>query len=240
MLLKTQFRRMRSMSIKLRWVILCECWRCLAVCLFGIASSMFDTVLMMCTACADERQGSRSTTAQLHTGVGRPQHDAVWYERHVCLWGVHSVSGDNTSLLWLDLTWHYRFGGRKSIWPVKNWLMWCRHGYLSGTKCKWFAYYSAGATATNRLASLKSSMVLPFWYWLTQEVVLEKRPLNGCSSSTSHCWFVYWWNAGKDRNSLNELRYSAVYTDLSLMTIIWAKSVLLFTNDHRLYTGWAT
>jgi len=31
------------------------------------------------------------------------------------------------------------------------------------------------------LASFKSRLVLPFWYWLTQ-VVLEKRPLNGCSS----------------------------------------------------------
>jgi len=31
------------------------------------------------------------------------------------------------------------------------------------------------------LASLKSRMVLPFWCWLTQ-VVLEIRPLNGCSS----------------------------------------------------------
>jgi len=29
------------------------------------------------------------------------------------------------------------------------------------------------------LASSKSRMVLPYWYWLTQ-VVLEKRPLNGC------------------------------------------------------------
>jgi len=28
---------------------------------------------------------------------------------------------------------------------------------------------------------LKSRLVLPFWYWLTQDV-LEKRPLNGCSS----------------------------------------------------------
>jgi len=27
-------------------------------------------------------------------------------------------------------------------------------------------------------------MVLPFWYWLTK-VVLEKRPLNGCSSGSS-------------------------------------------------------
>ena len=30
------------------------------------------------------------------------------------------------------------------------------------------------------LASFKSRLVLPFWYWLTQ-VVLKKRPLNGCS-----------------------------------------------------------
>jgi len=29
------------------------------------------------------------------------------------------------------------------------------------------------------LASFKSRLVLPFWYLLTQ-VVLEKRPLNGC------------------------------------------------------------
>jgi len=55
------------------------------------------------------------------------------------------------------------------------------HGYLSGARCKWFAYGPADATPTPlSLASLKSRMVLPFWCWLT-EVVLEKRPLNGCS-----------------------------------------------------------
>jgi len=36
------------------------------------------------------------------------------------------------------------------------------------------------------LASFKSRLVLPFWYWLTQ-VVLEKRPFNGCSISSSCC-----------------------------------------------------
>ena len=30
--------------------------------------------------------------------------------------------------------------------------------------------------------SVKSRLVLPFWYWLTR-VVLEKGPLNGCASS---------------------------------------------------------
>ena len=34
------------------------------------------------------------------------------------------------------------------------------------------------------LVSFKSRLVLPFWYGLTQ-VVLEKKPLNGCSSSSS-------------------------------------------------------
>ena len=34
------------------------------------------------------------------------------------------------------------------------------------------------------LASFKSKLVVPLWYRLTQ-VVLEKRPLNGCSSSSS-------------------------------------------------------
>ena len=34
------------------------------------------------------------------------------------------------------------------------------------------------------LTSFKSWLVLPFWYWLTQ-VVLEKWPLNWCSSSSS-------------------------------------------------------
>ena len=40
-----------------------------------------------------------------------------------------------------------------------------------------FACGPADATA-----SFKSRLVLPFWYRLTQ-VVLKKRPVNGCSSS---------------------------------------------------------
>ena len=35
---------------------------------------------------------------------------------------------------------------------------------------------------SSSLASFKFRLVLPFWYRLTQ-VVLEKTPLNGCSSS---------------------------------------------------------
>jgi len=69
-------------------------------------------------------------------------------------------------------------GGRKGIRPVKNRVVGYWHGYVSGARCR-LAYGPADATATHCLASVKSRLVLPFWYRLTQ-VVLEKRPLNGC------------------------------------------------------------
>jgi len=53
-----------------------------------------------------------------------------------------------------------------------------------------FAYGPADATAIPKLHHLlahlilNSRLVLPFWYRLTPDV-LEKRPLNGCSSSNS-------------------------------------------------------
>ena len=45
------------------------------------------------------------------------------------------------------------------------------------------AYGPADATATPSSLTPVKSNVLPFWCQLTQ-VVLEKRPLNGCSSSS--------------------------------------------------------
>jgi len=78
--------------------------------------------------------------------------------------------------------WRCWLGGRRAIRPVKNWVVGCWHGYLSGARCI-LAYGPADATAT--LASVKSRLVLPFWYRLTR-VVLEKEPLNG-----SVCACVY-------------------------------------------------
>jgi len=51
----------------------------------------------------------------------------------------------------------------------------------SGARCR-LAYGPADATASHCLllfASVKSRLVLPFWYRLTR-VVLDKGPLNGC------------------------------------------------------------
>ena len=54
----------------------------------------------------------------------------------------------------------------------------CWRGYLTGARCR-LAYGPADATAIHCLASVKSRLVLPFWYRLTR-VVSETGPLNGC------------------------------------------------------------
>ena len=71
-----------------------------------------------------------------------------------------------------------RLGIRKSIRPVKNWVMLYLHGYLYGARCRWFGYRSADATATpSSLASVKYRTVyllvvgIPRLSW-------KKRPLN--------------------------------------------------------------
>jgi len=61
-----------------------------------------------------------------------------------------------------SVLWHCWLGVRKSIRPVKNWVMRWWHGYLSKARCRWLAYGPVDATATpSSLASLKSRIVLP-------------------------------------------------------------------------------
>ena len=53
--------------------------------------------------------------------------------------------------------------------------------------CIWPSWFYCHSPS---LASVKSRLVLPFWYWLTR-VVLEKGPLNGCVCVlTVCCWVV--------------------------------------------------
>ena len=47
----------------------------------------------------------------------------------------------------LQCFWRCWLGGRKGIWPVKNWVVGCWRGYLSGAGCR-LAYGPADATAT--------------------------------------------------------------------------------------------
>ena len=69
-----------------------------------------------------------------------------------------------------SVLWRCWLGSRKGTRPVENWVVRCWRGYLSGTGCHCHSL---------SLASVKSRLVLPFWYWLTW-LVPEKGPLNGC------------------------------------------------------------
>ena len=81
---------------------------------------------------------------------------------------------------WLpSVLWHCWFGGRKGIRPAKN---------LSSEVLVWLSVSSEVQTCLSpswchchslSLASVKSRLVLPFWYRLTR-VVPEKGPLNVC------------------------------------------------------------
>jgi len=50
-------------------------------------------------------------------------------------------------LLVPSVLWHCWLGGRKGIWPVKNWVVGCWRGHLSGAMCR-LAYGPVDATAS--------------------------------------------------------------------------------------------
>jgi len=70
--------------------------------------------------------------------------------------------------------WHCWLGGRKGIRPVKNWA-----GAGVVICLERGADLHMAQLMPLSLASVKSRLVLPFWYRLTW-VVLDKGPLNGC------------------------------------------------------------
>ena len=121
-------------------------------------------------------------------------HSALWRRfglRHrvsttrVCCWTALRQTDDmkwpNGFLFTFYLPsvlWHCWLGGRKGVRPAKN----------SGGVLVWLSVWSEVQTCiwpswclchSLSLASVKSRLVLPFWYRLTW-VVPEKGPLNGC------------------------------------------------------------
>ena len=95
--------------------------------------------------------------------------ECAWVELFPCHWVSLSCLQCFDAVGWA--------AGRASG-HVKNWMVGCWHGCLSGARCR-LAYGPADASATLSLAPVKSRLVSPFWYRLTR-VVLDRRPLNGC------------------------------------------------------------
>ena len=72
----------------------------------------------------------------------------------------------------LHMLWRCWLGGRKGIRPVKNWAVGCWRGYLSGVRCRLCICPSWCHCHSLSLASVKSRLVLSFWYrptWVVPE-----------------------------------------------------------------------
>jgi len=80
-----------------------------------------------------------------------------------------SVNAQFMNCVLPSVLWHCWLCIRKSIQPLKNWVLRYWHGYLSGARCKWSTYGPADAVAT--LSSLNpelfnlSSASLPRLSW---------------------------------------------------------------------------
>jgi len=64
-----------------------------------------------------------------------------------CSCSSSSISYIQCRCVWISVLWRCWLGSRKGIRPVKNWVVGCWHGYLSGASCR-LAYGPADTTAT--------------------------------------------------------------------------------------------
>ena len=80
-----------------------------------------------------------------------------------------------------SVLWRCWLSSRKGIRPVKNWVVGCWQGYLSGAGADLHMAQLMPLPLTVSCFSKIQIMVLFFWYRLTR-VVPDKGPLNGCVS----------------------------------------------------------
>ena len=126
------------------------------------------------------------------------------------------------SVLLPSVLWCCWLGGRKGIRPVKK---------LSSGVLAWLSVWSEVQTQTCiwpswchchslSLASVKSRLVLPFWYRLTR-VFPDKGPLNGCVCVCDSISVI--------KSSLNNLSHLIFW--LYYLTTYWSKKIIDFLKQ---------
>ena len=140
-----------------------------------------DALSVCLSVCLSRRkQLQRRAAGLLQLGRGRQ----ILIDSHCA---AYRISIDICSRRVPSVLWHCWLDVRKSIQPVKiEWWGVDVVIYLEqGADCLHMVQLMPLHPRTpSSLTSFKSRLFLPFWYRLTH-VVLEKRPLNGCSSSSS-------------------------------------------------------
>ena len=122
----------------------------------------------------------------------------------------------------------FTLGGRKGIRPVKTewWVRVWLSVWSKVQTCIWPSWCHCHSLS---LASVKSRLVLPFWYWLTW-VVPEKGPLNGC---VYVCYIV-----PSFIKHVNVTIFLTLYITSSSFTLSAVIVVLLIANNDIVGAGW--
>jgi len=132
---------------------------------------------------------------------------------------LHYVKTLGNSNFLPSVLWRCWLGGRKGTRPFKN---------MSGGVLVWLSVWSNLQTCiwpswchchSLSLASVKSRLVLPFWYWLSR-VVPEKGPLNRCV-----CVCV----------CVCEIDIYHIYLPYSHLPVLWNVKKLLHTDSKHLH-----
>jgi len=114
------------------------------------------------------------------------------------VYGIQAVGAEREMP---SVLWHCWLGGREGTRPVKNWVVGCWRGYLSGAMCRfaygpadarkseaeaeaeaeWFGLEDtwAWALAVSCFSKIQTGFTFLDWYRRTW-VVPDKGPLNGC------------------------------------------------------------
>jgi len=97
--------------------------------------------------------------SSVSSGCMQTQNNAC-FALHPTFFSIHHNSASSSEVqhnhneykiqLYKSVLWRCWLGGRKGIRPVKNWVVGCWHGYLSGARCR-LAYGPADSTATHCL-----------------------------------------------------------------------------------------
>ena len=106
--------------------------------------------------------------------------------------GTHCGTTDWTD--WLSFSFTSHLVWRKLSGGVLAWLS----VWSEVQTCIWPSWCHCHSLS---LASVKSRLVLPFWYWLTR-VVPEKGPLNGCSVVLRPTWHIigHFWDISRSQS----------------------------------------
>ena len=131
---------------------------CLSVCLICLLHCAVASLLLWARQAwdinrllSDAQQWLRHSMARSSKCAALSANVGSWTRTCLIMWYCWTRTGIILFLLWLpSVLWRCWLGGRKGIWPVKNWVVGWWRGYLSGARCR-LAYGPADATATHCL-----------------------------------------------------------------------------------------